>query len=149
MRTLRGHARAAGHRTNPVGFTRLRDPCGAAKVVATSRHVDWVAQSSHEMLHNRANVLRVVVQMEELKLLSTAERLGLLSLAEKALTADPGAISSASILPLIAGVGKIQSRLCPIPCLLKPKNIRSSLVSITPSCQTVVYCSHWPWFSLQ
>jgi len=48
-----------------------------------------------------------LAKMEELKLLSTAERLGLLSLAEKALTSDPGAISSASILPLIAGVGAL------------------------------------------
>ena len=46
-------------------------------------------------------------QVEELKLLSTAERLGLLSFAEKVLTADPGAVTSASILPLIAGVGVI------------------------------------------
>ena len=44
-------------------------------------------------------------QVEELKLLSTAEKLGLLSLAEKALTSDPGAITSASLLPLIAGAG--------------------------------------------
>ena len=62
------------------------------------------------------------VQMEELKLLSTAERLGLLSLAEKALTSDPGAISSASILPLIAGVGEPQSRPCTIHRHLKAWN---------------------------
>ena len=40
-----------------------------------------------------------------MKLLSTAEKLGLLSLAEKALTSDPGAISSLSIVPFLAAVG--------------------------------------------
>lgn len=45
-------------------------------------------------------------QLEQLKLLSTAEKLGLFSLAEKVLTSDPGAISSASIPFFIAAIGR-------------------------------------------
>ena len=45
------------------------------------------------------------MQVEELKLLSTAEKLGLLSFAEKALTSEPGAVASAALLPFIAAVG--------------------------------------------
>ena len=47
----------------------------------------------------------MVVQLEELKLLSKAESLGLLSLAERALTSDPGAVTSLSIPFLLASVG--------------------------------------------
>jgi Protein of unknown function (DUF1118) len=45
------------------------------------------------------------LQLEQLKLLSTAEKLGLFSLAERVLTTDPGAISSASIPFFLAAVG--------------------------------------------
>lgn len=47
------------------------------------------------------------MQLEELKLLSKAEKLGLLSLVEKVLSADPGAVTSASIPCLLAAVGNI------------------------------------------
>jgi len=47
------------------------------------------------------------LQIEELKLLSTAEKLGLLALAERALTSDPGAVSSLSILPFLGAVGAL------------------------------------------
>jgi hypothetical protein len=48
-----------------------------------------------------------LAKLEELKLLSTAEKLGLFSLVERALTADPGAITSASIPFFIAAVGSL------------------------------------------
>lgn len=51
-------------------------------------------------------VLLSVLQLEQMKLLSTAEKLGLFSLAERVLTSDPGAISSASIPFFLAAVGE-------------------------------------------
>ena len=67
-------------------------------------------------------------QVEELKLLSTAEKLGLLSLAEKALTSDPGAITSASIVPFLAAIGARQLELCTcwaavVPVLGSPRPV--------------------------
>lgn len=44
-------------------------------------------------------------QVEEMKLLSKAEQAGLLSLAERVLTSDPGAVTSLSIPFLLASVG--------------------------------------------
>ena len=46
------------------------------------------------------------VQMEELKLFSTAERLGLLSTLERLLVSDPAAVSSLSLVPFIGTVGE-------------------------------------------
>lgn len=46
------------------------------------------------------------VQIEDLKLLSTAESLGALSLLEKALVTEPGTIASFSIPPLVAAIGE-------------------------------------------
>ena len=71
----------------------LRGSYDSLQAIATSCVRD-VAAPSH-------------AQVEELKLLSTAEKLGLLSLAERALTSDPGAISSLSILPFLGAVGAL------------------------------------------
>ena len=56
------------------------------------------------------------LQLEQLKLLSTAEKLGLFSLAERVLTTDPGAISSASIPFFLAAVGELLLRACCAHC---------------------------------
>lgn len=48
-----------------------------------------------------------LAKLEELKLLSTAEKLGLFSFAEKALTSDPGAVTSTSIPFFIAAIGSL------------------------------------------
>ena len=45
-------------------------------------------------------------QLEELKLFSTAERLGLLSTLERLLVSDPAAVSSLALVPFIGTVGK-------------------------------------------
>lgn len=46
------------------------------------------------------------MQIEDLKLLSTAESLGTLSLLERALETEPGTIASFSIPPFVAAVGE-------------------------------------------
>ena len=46
------------------------------------------------------------MQLEELKLLSTAENLGVLSLLERGFETDPGAIAAYSIPPLIGTIGR-------------------------------------------
>ena len=45
------------------------------------------------------------MQIEDLKLLSTAERYGALSLLESALETEPGTIASFSIPPLVSSIG--------------------------------------------
>ncbi len=47
-------------------------------------------------------------QLESLKLLSTAERLGLLSTLERLLVSDPAAISSLALPLLVASLGALQ-----------------------------------------
>lgn len=47
------------------------------------------------------------MQLEELKLFSTAERLGLLSTLERLLVSDPAAVSSLALVPLIGTVGEL------------------------------------------
>lgn len=46
-------------------------------------------------------------KIEQMGLLSTAERLGLLTLAEDVLTSDPGKISSASLPFLVAAIASL------------------------------------------
>ncbi len=84
----------------------------AAALFGTTSPQCWEAALSGQLL--RQIVLADVCQVEELKLLSTAEKLGLLSLAEKALTSDPGVITSASIVPFLAAIGAwpIELYLC-------------------------------------
>ena len=57
--------------------------------------------------------------MESLKLLSTAERLGLLSTLERLLVSDPAAISSLALPLFVASLGAL---MCPrdkiAPCIL-------------------------------
>ena len=50
--------------------------------------------------------LPVCAQLEELKLFSTAERLGLLSTLERLLVADPAAVSSLSLVPFVGTIGE-------------------------------------------
>jgi hypothetical protein len=47
------------------------------------------------------------MQLEELKLFSTAERLGLLSTLERLLVSDPAAVSSLALVPLIGTIGEL------------------------------------------
>lgn len=51
-------------------------------------------------------ILALPLQLEELKLLSTAESLGALSLVERAFETDPGTIASLSIPPFLGSIGK-------------------------------------------
>ena len=55
---------------------------------------------------NHSNFLLWLLQLESLKLLSTAERLGLLSTLERLLVSDPAAISSLSLPLLVASLGE-------------------------------------------
>ena len=47
------------------------------------------------------------MQLEELKLFSTAERLGLLSTLERLLVSDPAAVSSLALVPLVGTIGEL------------------------------------------
>ena len=46
------------------------------------------------------------MQLEELKLFSTAERLGLLSTLERLLNSDPAAVSSLALVPFVGTIGE-------------------------------------------
>ena len=105
-------------------------------------------------------LLPASAQVEELKLLSTAEKLGLLSLAEKALTSDPGIITSASIVPFLAAIGApttgrrpgtsgaVPTRACLDACLHAQQASITRTVSLqwrdalacTPQCESLSSC---------
>lgn len=76
------------------------------------------------------------LQLEQLKLLSTAEKLGLFSLAERVLTTDPGAISSASIPFFLAAVGDALSPMLSAPTV-NPARVPTSRVTASASAGSI------------
>ena len=57
-------------------------------------------------------------QLEELKLFSTAERLGLLSTLERLLNSDPAAVSSLALVPFVGTIGEPANAItCNLRCL--------------------------------
>ena len=63
-------------------------------------------------------------QLEELKLFSTAERLGLLSTLERLLVSDPAAVSSLALVPFIGTVGKSDKNVADIVTHQSAKSTR-------------------------
>lgn len=89
--------------------------CAALRQIASAGRCVW----GHELLQDESRMSSSFsgLQLEQLKLLSTAERLGLFSLAERVLTTDPGAISSASIPFFLAAVGDKRVQMLAAPSM--------------------------------
>lgn len=110
-----------------------------------------------------------VVQLESLKLFSTAERLGLLSTLERLLVSDPAAISSISLPLFVASLGVPQVpqlsgapplgisiiKLVPLNVPILPEHlaavhtalflITSVLPEYTADLLRVLLCNEWQW----